>query len=73
MPQFTSKPRVRELFKQTYKSLMSWVSQDKIPDSLPFLNEGSVIKHVNMKAIGRVEINGVEMEFADVRIYVLPP
>ena len=71
---FTIKPRIVELCRQTYKPLVSWVREEKVHASVfPFLTCGSMPVYINMKAIGRCTVNGVEMEFADVRVYATPP
>jgi hypothetical protein len=74
MSQFAQRPKVVDLFKQSFKPLMSWVLPEKATQSrLLFLKPGSQIRFINMKAIGRCTVDGEELEFADVRVYAKPP
>jgi hypothetical protein len=70
---FITKPKIVESFCQTLHKNVSWVSEAKLPASLPFMKSGTVIKHINMRAVGNCTVNGEELEFCDVRIFAKAP
>lgn len=62
-------------FKQThistYRPLAAWLRKDLLPLTLPhILKAGSRIEGVELRAFGYCLLDGVEMEFQDLRVYV---
>lgn len=73
MSQFAKKPKVVETFKQSYHKLTRWVPELKLPFRLAFTSPGTEVKAINVIALGHCTLDGKEMEFADVRIYMTTP
>lgn len=67
---FDVKPVFRQLYKQTYTPLKSWVSSALLPASMPHLNKGMQASAIEMRAAGKCTLNGKEYEFHDIRVYV---
>lgn len=70
---FTTKPKIVELFYQSLHKHVTWVQDAKVPRTLPFMTAGTEVAHINMRAMGKCTVNGIEMEFCDVRIFAKAP
>lgn len=62
-------PKFRLAYKQEYRPLTSWIRKDLLPLTLPHLKIGSKIEAIELRAAGHCQLDGVEMEFQDLRVY----
>lgn len=53
-------------YKETYKGVC--VKEHLLPTTLPHLAEGTEIKRIDVKAAGKIVIDGDEFEFQDIRV-----
>lgn len=57
-------------YKQTYKPGTMVVSRDLLPERLPYMASNAKLVDLEVKAAGKIMIDGENLEFQDVRVYV---
>lgn len=59
----------KQFYKQTYRPLVAWIRKDLLPPTLPHLLTGFKIEAIELRAAGRCQLDGKELEFQDLRVY----
>lgn len=58
------------LYEETYKKGACRVRKELLPDRFPYMNQEARITAIEVRKAGRVTVDGRELEFQDVRVYV---
>jgi hypothetical protein len=66
-----SKERI--LYAETYRKGEANIRKDLLPDRLSYFAEGSKLVSMEIRKAGRIEIDGAELEFQDIRVICTPP
>jgi hypothetical protein len=56
-----------EKFKKPYIS----IRESLLPNTLPYLTEGTVIRKMEIMALGKADIGNEEWEFQDIRVFTI--
>jgi len=61
------------VFQARYKKGACMVRKDRLPDRLPYFAAGAVLHSMEVRSVGRLILDGEELEFQDIRVLVKPP